>query len=303
MSSKKKHANKAIIFVVIAVVVALIALVLLLRPRRSGYSEVTAKTGNITTYYSFSGTIEAINSQTVYADSMAQIDEVDVKEGQAVKKDDVLMKTKAGDSIKSPIDGTVESINAEEGEQEMSGAALCKIVDYNDLDLNVQVDEYDLPAITVGKKATVTINALSKDLSCKITEISQEGTNQNGVTYFNAKVSLPAESDLRVGMTAEAKVLNKKATSVTLLPESAVQFDSSNNPYVYVSGEKNTVREVALKVGINDGTNVEVKSGVDAGDKILVPDSTSSASTGFGMGNRTSVNNQSSSASSASRQS
>lgn len=282
MAKKKKKSIKIVIWSVIGVVVVAVALSAMLHPKRINYTEVKAKVGNITTYYSFSGNIAAKNSQIVYSDSAMQIDKIEVSEGQLVKKDDVLMKTTNGESIKAPIDGTVSEIDVDVDAQEMGGATLCKIVDYKNLEVDVQVDEYDLPSITVNKKATVTINALDKDVSGKVTEVSREGISTNGVTYFNAKVSLPNEDDLRVGMSTESKVLNKSAKSVITLPMSSIQFDNDNNPYVIMNDKKDKVKKVDLTLGINDGTTVEVKSGLSSGDTVLVPPTAASTTTGFG---------------------
>ena len=289
MAAKRKKRGAVITVTAVVVVLALAAGALALRPKRANYEQVAAAAGNIETTYSFDGSVEAKNSQTVYADSVMQIKELYVAKGDTVKKDDVLMKTTAGQKIKAPADGTVAELDADVDEQKMAGATLCRIVDYSDLQLSVQVDEYDLPDVSVGGKAAVTVNALNKTLEGTVTDIAREGVTQNGVTYFYATVSLPSDSSLRVGMTAQAKVSGETAKNVTVLPMTAVQFDSANRPYVYVSSGKNEVRRVNLTVGINDGTNVEIKSGVRSGETVLVPSSTSSSS-GFSVGTRHSQN-------------
>lgn len=285
MAAKKKKRGAVITVTVIVVVLALAAGALLLRPKRASYEQVAAATGSVETTYSFDGNVEAKNSQTVYADGLLQIKKLEVAQGDTVKKDDVLMTTTAGDKIKAPIGGTVAELDADVDEQKMAGASLCRIVDYDDLQLSVQVDEYDLPDVSVGEKASVTINALDRTLTGTVTDIAREGVTQNGVTYFAATVSLPADSALRVGMSAQARVSGETAKNVTVLPMTAIQFDSSNRPFVYVSSGKNNVRRVNLTVGINDGTNVEIKSGVRSGETVLVPSAASSAS-GFTMGTR-----------------
>jgi multidrug efflux pump subunit AcrA (membrane-fusion protein) len=120
---------------------------------------VKALTGDIFTYYSFSGNIQAKNRQTVMSEKVMQISEVDVKDGDAVKEGDILMKTTTGDEITAPIDGEVVNLNAEENAQVMAGFKLMDIVDYKHLEVEVKVDEYDLSAIKAGKETTVTIGA------------------------------------------------------------------------------------------------------------------------------------------------
>jgi multidrug efflux pump subunit AcrA (membrane-fusion protein) len=305
MSKKKKSKTKVIIWTVVIVIIVALVAIRFLRPKNSTYTDVKATTGNITTYYSFSGSVAAKNSQMLYADRAMQIKDINVTQGQAVKSGDVLMKTTSGQDITAPFDGTIEEVDAEVDAQLMPGAQLCKVVDYSNLQLSVQVDEYDISAITTGKSATVDINALNKNITGTVTYVSKEGIYQNGVTYFNATISLPSESDLMVGMSAQATVLNQSVKNVTILPMTAIQFDTNNNPYVYMKNGK-LRKQVNLTLGINDGTNVQVTVGLNSGDTVLVPPSAGSATTtgkgifgGMGGGNRNSNSSTTSGANAA----
>jgi HlyD family secretion protein len=86
-----------------------------------------------------------------------QVSEIKVKEGDMVKEDAVLIKTTAGDEIKSKISGEVVNINVEENAQVMAGINLLEIVDYNNLEIKVKVDEYDIASLEKGKESTVKI--------------------------------------------------------------------------------------------------------------------------------------------------
>lgn len=283
MKTKKKSHKKAIIFSIIGVLVVAAVVFALNAPKQSNMNSVAAKKGDITTYYSFSGSIESKNKQSEYASKPIQIKEIDVIEGQSVKKDDVLMKTVAGDSIKATIDGEVSKIYVEKDQQLMNGSQLIDVIDYTNLQLKVQVDEYDIKAVTKDKSAIVTINALNKDLTGTVTDISKEGVYQNGVTYFTATIALPVDSDLRVGLSADAKILNQSVKDVVILPMSAIQFDADNLPYIFMKGDKRLNKMVDVTLGINDGTNVEIKSGINSTDTVLVPKQTTTT-TGFGAG-------------------
>ncbi|MDQ7093142.1 HlyD family efflux transporter periplasmic adaptor subunit [Desulfosporosinus sp. PR] len=282
MKNKKTGKKKAIIWSIIGVLVVALGIAFYALPKKTNYTEVKATTGNLATNYTFSGSIEAKNRQTVYADKTMQIKDIKVQTGQQVSTDTVLMTTTMGEEIKPELAGEVSNIYADENAQIMPGAKLIDIVDYSDLQLKVQVDEYDLAAVSTGKNATVTIHALNKDVQGKITDVSKEGDYTNGVTTFTADISLPKDSSLRVGMSAEAKVLNQSVSNVVLLPMSAIQFDANNNPYVLLKDSNNVPKTVSLTLGINDGVQVEVKSGVKANDIILVPPL--AKSTGLGAG-------------------
>ncbi|ODA42424.1 HlyD family efflux transporter periplasmic adaptor subunit [Desulfosporosinus sp. BG] len=281
MKNKKSGNKKVIIWSIIGLLVVALGIAVYALPKKTSYTEVKPTMGNLVTNYSFSGSVEAKNKQTVFADKTMQIKEFKVQEGDKVSKDTVLMTTVMGEDIKSEIAGEVSSIYADENAQLMPGAKLIDIVDYSDLQLKVQVDEYDLSAVSTGKDATVTIHALNKDVSGKITDVSKEGEYTNGVTNFTATISLPKDSNLRVGMSAEAKVINQSVSDVVLLPMSAIQFDADNNPYVLLKDSNNSPKTVKLTLGLNDGVHAEIKSGVTANDTVLVPPTVQEA-TGFG---------------------
>ena len=282
MKNKKTGNKKVIIWSIIGVLAVALGITLYAMPKKTSYTEVKATTGNLATNYSFSGSVEAKNRATVFVDKAMQIKDIKVQEGQKVSTDTVIMTTVVGGEIKSKIAGEVSRIYAEENAQLMPGAKLVDIVDYSDLQLKVQVDEYDLSAVSKDKDATVTIHSLNKDVSGKITEVSKEGEYTNGVTNFTATISLAKDSNLRVGMSAEAKVLNQSVSNVVLLPMSAIQFDANNSPYVLIKDSNNLPRTVGLTLGINDGVHAEIKSGVTANDTVLVPPTVKA--TGFGSG-------------------
>lgn len=281
--AKGKKSHKILAVCLAVVIVAAGAVVFRAYRHRQTYTTVKAGKGDITTYFSFSGSIDAKSRQTVYADQLMQIQKIDVSEGQTVAKNDVLLETTAGEKIKAPIDGQIASINVEQDQQASPGAKLLQIADYSVMQLKVQVDEYDLSAVTQGKAAAVTVHALGRDLQGTVDSVSQEGTYSNGVTYFDATISLPSDSALRAGMSAEAKVVSQTAKAAVTLPVADLRFNTDNTPYVLVPDAKKrgATRKVPVTVGITDGTTAEIKSGLSAGDEVIVPAAKTDTSSGF----------------------
>ena len=270
-----KKKNTGMKWIIAIVIIGLIAALMIPRLRRSkdvAGDEVEVKTGSIKTYYSFSGSIEAKNRQVVFADQPIQISEFRVKVGDMVEIDDVLYKTSRDVDIKSEISGEVLAIYVEEDEQIAPGTKVIEIVDYKDLQLKVKVDEYDLNSIKIDQVANVTIHALNKDFEGRITDIAKEGIYMNGVTFFNTTISIVNQGDILVGMSAEAKVLKGTSDNAAILPMTAIKFKEDNTPYVNTKVD-GVLNEVELEIGITDGINAEIKSGLNAGDKIFVPTS------------------------------
>ena len=145
-----------------------------------------------------------------------------------------------------------------------------EIVDYNELELKVKIDEYDLNSIELGAEVEVIVNALDKTIKGKVVEISKQGVYMNGVTFFDTTIAIESEESIRVGMSAEAKVLNEEAKNTLILPMKAIEFRNDNTPYVNIKKDEN-VEEQEIEIGITDGINVEIKAGLEVGDKVFIP--------------------------------
>jgi multidrug efflux pump subunit AcrA (membrane-fusion protein) len=268
---KKKSKKKIVIWSIVGLIVASLISALLFTPKGLGNVEKEkAQTGDITTYYSFSGAVEAKNRKTITSEEAMQIKEIKVKVGDPVKNGDVLMVTKQGDKIKATLDGEISKIHVEKNAELMSGAQLVDIVNYSVLQTTVKVDEYDLKYLKVGQEVNVTINALEKDIKGTVSEISKEATNENGVSYFTATIDLVKDEAIKVGMSTEAKILKQQAKGVVTLSMKAIQFDSKNKPYVLIPTEKGMTTKKYIQPGINDGTTIEIKDGVIAGEEVII---------------------------------
>jgi multidrug efflux pump subunit AcrA (membrane-fusion protein) len=284
MRNKKRSKIKKWITISIVIIVVIgLGATFLMRPKATLYESVVAETGDITTYYSFSGNIATKNRQTVISEKVMQISEIEVAEGDKVEEGDVLMKSTTGDEIIAKISGEIVNLNVEVNAQVMTGIKLLEIVDYSDLEIGVKVDEYDISAIEVGKETSVTIGAIDKELTGTISSMSKEGQVLNGITIFVATIDLEPDDSLRVGMSAEVKLTSNQAIGVVTLPMTAIQFDENNNPYVLKKDENGVIVNTEITTGINDSSTVEVTSGVTKGEDIYFP-STTAAAGGFGFG-------------------
>lgn len=270
MDRKRKTRKKRwIIGGTIAVVLTVLVSLYAMRSKETAYKTVKAEIGDITTYYAFSGNVAAKNRQMLLSEQMMQIAEILVEKGDRVKTGDVLIKTTAGEELKAGIDGEVTKIYKEENEQIMPGEQLVEIVDYDHLEIVFRADEYDVDALEPGKDAVAEISAIGKVIRGTINDVSREGQIVNGVTFFTATMDIARDDRIRIGMSAEVRLLSKKAENVVKLPMDVIVFDDKNLPYVLKIGSKNSIVEEKITTGISDGTYVEVKSGVSAGEEIV----------------------------------
>lgn len=176
------------------------------------------------------------------------------------------------------VSGEVSKIYVKENESLNMGTSIMDIVDYDNLEVEIKVDEYDLSAITVGKEADVQIAALGKRLKGTVSEIAREASVENGVSYFVATVVLPKDDDLRIGLTADIKIITQKAENVVAVPMAAVSYDISG-AYVQDHGPDGKIERKDVTVGINDGRLIEIRDGVSEGDMVLISETAASSGT------------------------
>lgn len=271
MKKKKKWLKWAIL----AVVVLAIAAWFLLVSQTSGeiaYTQTSVTTGDITTYYNFDGLVYAPHVQTITAGAGDTVKAVYVQQNQQVEKGDKLLKLENGGVIKADLAGEVTSLPYGEDDLVSAGAVLCEIIDMDRLEVRLDVDEYDVNAVTPGTQAQVTVLAAGSTYSGMVTALNKNGTASGDLSYYTATVALEETDGVYPGMQVSAKVLRGQALNAAIVKLDAVQFDEYNQPYVIVrSANGKDTQNVAITVGVSDGIYAEVTSGVKAGDTVLKP--------------------------------
>ncbi len=269
---KNKKRKKRIIWAAVLAVLALFAAYgLFLRPRPVPYDQETAKTQDIITYYSFSGNVEPGDEKVVTASSPMKIKTLPIAEGTVVKKDDDIIIPKNGSRVEAGLAGILTDIYVEVDDTVSAGRDLFRVADYDHPVVLIRVDEYDVGALSVGMEVTVYVQALDKTLTGTISEIGREAEVSGSIAYYEAKVSVPQDGTLRMGMSAEVTALKDKALSATTVTLSSIQFDENNKPYVYCYSRGEEIVRQPVMLGINNGTIVQVADGVKSGETVLIP--------------------------------
>ncbi len=134
--------------------------------------------------------------------------------------------------IESPIDGVITRRNIEEGETVVvgtmnnAGTVLLTIADMSLIEAQVEVDETDIPSVTFGQKAKITIDAMpGKTFTGKVTEIGNSPiqtagqTSSTQATNFLVKVTLDsAIPDVRPGFTCTAEITTATRDNAIAVP-------------------------------------------------------------------------------------
>ncbi len=185
--------------------------------------------------------------------------------------------------IRAPAAGTILTRTVNPGDPVVPltsyqpGTELATIADMSDLLFKGTVDEIDVGKISVAMPAKIKIGALPTDVVAgTVTRIAPQAQQKDGATLFDVWIRLsdPEKVTLRAGYSANAEVVIKEKKDVLTIPERLVTFeDGGNKAFVEVAPKNPKAKPVRteVKLGISDGLNVEVVSGLARGAKLVEP--------------------------------
>ncbi|MEG1775968.1 MAG: HlyD family efflux transporter periplasmic adaptor subunit [Clostridia bacterium] len=269
MPKRRKKRKKWPWILVVVLLAAIAGLYFAARGQVSAMAtEEKAEQRDLTTYYSFSGNLTPVTDEIQTAKDSIKVKELYVKEGDVVETGAPLLRATDGTRIYADYAGTIEELFLVVDDQLQPGSQIAHIVEYRELEVSVDVDEYDISAITIGKEGTVYLNALDRTITGTVSEIARDAITDGGVSYFAVKMRVDAGDDVRSGMSVEVNMLNKEARGVVSLSLNTISYDEFNQPYVRVKSAEGKLSMRAIETGMSDGKYMEVLSGLAAGESV-----------------------------------
>lgn len=174
--------------------------------------------------------------------------------------------------IKSPIDGVVSSVAAQEGETVVTGlqvADLITVLDPTRLEMWIYVDETDVGQVRPGQAVEFTVDAYpDKTFSGTVDQIYPEPETRDNIVYYQALVTLSREQALllRPEMTTQCRIVVEERPGVLALPNAALKWVDGEQ-VVFVAGD-GPPRRVHPELGLEGLTHSEVLSGLEEGQTV-----------------------------------
>ncbi|HXH27568.1 MAG TPA: efflux RND transporter periplasmic adaptor subunit [Candidatus Polarisedimenticolia bacterium] len=156
-----------------------------------------------------------------------------------------------------------------------AGTDLATLADMTDLIFKGTVDEIDVGKLKAGTPARIRIGALPESVvTGRMSRIAPQATEKDGARLFDVEIELdPAPGIvLRAGYSANADLIIREKKDVLTIPERLVTFEKDGaKAYVEVPGRGKDAPPVKLEVetGLSDGLNIEIRSGLQQGDKVV----------------------------------
>jgi membrane fusion protein, macrolide-specific efflux system len=190
-----------------------------------------------------------------------------------------LVALRAFANITAPGDGTITAVSIRSGTDAPSGAAITMIS--GSLQITTNVVESDIAAIKVDQQAAVTVDAIDASLKGTVASIDPVGTDSgsSGVVSFAVVVRLDSPpAGLRPGMSADISIVAASATNVLAIPARALS-GSAGNYTVRVVAADGTVSVRSVEAGLITSSLAEIKSGLQAGERVVTGTSSAQSST------------------------
>ncbi len=184
-------------------------------------------------------------------------------------------------TVTSPIDGVVLSRDVQVGDAVSSilvlgstATLVMTLGDTHQVYVKGKVDESDIAKVYLGQAARIKVQSFpGRSFAGTVTKIAPLGVEKDNVTTFEVQVSIDNPGgELKANMTANAEIVLEEHKNVLTVPEQAVIYDKDRSASVWVPDPhgKDGHRVVPIKVGLSNGSRIEVLSGLRAGDKVVL---------------------------------
>jgi HlyD family secretion protein len=149
------------------------------------------------------------------------------------------------------------------------------IADVNKMIFEGKVDESEVGKIKEGLDLVITVGAFdNKKFDAVLDYVAPKGIAENGAIQFAIKGTLKTSDDatfIRAGLSANASIILDRRDSVLSIKEALVQYDpKTQKPFIEISLGDQQFERRDIELGLSNGINVEVISGVSEGDEIKV---------------------------------
>jgi RND family efflux transporter MFP subunit len=167
--------------------------------------------------------------------------------------------------VTAPDDGVITSRTVTVGQIAQAGAEMLRLLREGRIEWRGDVPEMRLGELEAGQSVTVTsVDGATFNGTIRVVAPTIANASRTGLVY----VDLPADERLRPGMFARGDIEIGRGPALTVPLESLVSADGYS--YVFLLGAGNVVERRRIETGAVRGTDIEVVSGLHAGDDIVV---------------------------------
>ncbi|WP_312206509.1 efflux RND transporter periplasmic adaptor subunit [Epilithonimonas hominis] len=203
-------------------------------------------------------------------------------------------------NIYAPIDGIILSREVEEGQTvaaSMTTPTLFTIAkDITKMQVEANVDEADIGGVEVGQRVSFTVDAYpQEEFSGRVRQVRLSATTESNVVTYTVIIDADnPEQKLKPGLTATITIFTQELKDIDTVPASAIAFSpdtetlqkyyqqnqikakipeiktgKGKEKYIWIKNNDGSLSQKQITVGINDGINIQVVSGLTGSEQIV----------------------------------
>jgi HlyD family secretion protein len=171
--------------------------------------------------------------------------------------------------VVSPMAGVVADRPLNEGDIAAPGTPLLTVMDISRVVARVNVPQTDAAALRVGQPAIITQTDSSEQTEGKVTVVSP-ATDPNTTTVQVWVQMANTDERLKPGTTVHASIVTEAYKAASVVPVAAVLPGEEGGTAVLTVSSDSVAHKKAVKLGVREGNQVQILSGVTPGEEVVV---------------------------------
>jgi len=242
----------------------------------------TAQTANLQAQAAWDNT-KVATEELKQQEMSLELKRQDVKLAEAQVKNDQINLDNANQRLAdtkviAPMDGVISALTVQKGQIISSGitnvgggTTIMTLSDLSHVFVLATVDESDIGRIAPDQAVKITADAFpGEKFQGKVVRVATKGVNVSNVVTFEVKIEVTSDNKklLKPQMTANVEVITANRKNVLTIPTQAITR-KDGKLHASVVGPGGTADKV-VTVGLTDGVNYEVTSGLNEGDAVVL---------------------------------
>lgn len=182
--------------------------------------------------------------------------------------------------VSAPSDATILEINVKNSDGIARGNDLLTLGDPAQELVKLQLSTLNAGKVELNQEARISVIGPQEEtyqgVVLRLSPLATTG-NGNNSSSMSGQAAVPATvklnyptGELIPGSQVSVEIVTQQRQDVVVLPIELIQRDGSE-PYVWVRDRENTLKKQSIELGLEGVVQVEIKSGLDPGDSVVVP--------------------------------
>lgn len=169
--------------------------------------------------------------------------------------------------VTAPFAGTIVKRSIDLGQSVRASDDLFDLASFSPLYADVFLSEAESRAVKPGQPASISLDISQAAVAGRIVRVSPVVDDETGTVKVTAEIESPT-AQFRPGAFVRVNIKTDTVQDAVLIPKSAV-IERDGETFVFVT-DNDVAHKKVVQLGYEDGSNIEVRAGVDDGEMVVV---------------------------------